>query len=247
LVEQLAEQHIPTHSIWRTIMKNSPGKKVIPKDIHNAVQKIHAAKMVGESTMQQLESVLNEKNFTYFTRENETTEAVEDIFFVHKHSFTMWCAFPHVLMIDATYKTNMYNLPLVQVVGMTSTNQSFAVAHAVISAERVDNYVWLLEMIKSMLRDCMEPRVIITDRELALMNACDLVFPSAHKYLCRFHIAQNINRNSKKKFNGKQWKEFSRSWTTLCESATEEIYEYNLSNFEGNLRDIGRTRKFCST
>jgi hypothetical protein len=54
-------------------------------------------------------------------------------------------------MIDATYKTNMYQIAFVQVVGMTSTNQSFSVAHAFISAEKVDNYVWVLERIKGML------------------------------------------------------------------------------------------------
>jgi hypothetical protein len=125
LLEEMAEQDIPKRNMWRTLLKKNPDKKVIPKDIHNAVQKINAEKRVGESPMQQLENFLSEKHFTYYTRENQTTNAVEDIFFVHQHSFTMWCAFPHVLMIDATYNTNMYDLPFVQVVGMTSTNQSF--------------------------------------------------------------------------------------------------------------------------
>jgi hypothetical protein len=60
-------------------------------------------------------------------------------------------------MIDATYKTNNYDLPLVQVVGMTSTNQSFAVAHAFLYSEKIDNYVWVLKKLKGMLVDCMEP------------------------------------------------------------------------------------------
>ncbi|KAJ0827527.1 putative MULE transposase domain, FHY3/FAR1 family [Helianthus annuus] len=156
--------------------------------------------------MQQLKNILVEKDFTYYIRENETTNAVEDIFFVHKLPFTMWCAFPHVLMIDATYKTHLYNLPFVQVVGMTLTNQLFSVAHALISAEKAENYILVLERIKSMLVDCTEPRVIITDRDLALMNACEQVFQKANKYLCRFHIHQNINKNSKEKFNEKEWK-----------------------------------------
>lgn len=194
--------------------------------------------------MQQLENFLAGKEYTYYTRENQTTNAVEDIFFIHKHSYTMWCAFPHVLMIDATYKTNIYDLPFVQVVGMASTNQSFSVAHAFISAEKIENYVWVLERIKAMLVDCMEPRVIITDRDFALMNACEQIFPKANKYLCRFHIQQNINRNSKKRFTDKEWKEFCRSFSTLCESSTERIYDYNLANFEAHLKETGRGRKY---
>ena len=224
--------------------QKEPSKKACLKDVHNACQQIKGEKGVGYDPMQQLENLLVENHFTYYTRENDTTNAVEDIFFVHKHSFTMWCAFPHVLMIDATYKTNMYNMAFVQVVGMASTNQSFSIAHAFIAAEKADNYLWVLERIKSMLGDCMEPRVIVTDRELALMNACDQIFPNAYKFLCRFHIQQNILRNSKKAFNDKEWKQFLRSFSTLCESPTEELYEYNLGNFQSHLEDIGRKREY---
>ena len=177
-------------------------------------------------------------------RTNEISNEVEDVFFVHEKSFTMWCAFPHVLMIDTTYKTNMYNLPFVQVVGMTSTNKSFTAACAVISAEKSENYLWVLQRIKSMLAGCMEPRVILTDRDFALMNACEQVFPKAHKYLCRFHIQQNINKNSKRKFSDKEWKEFVRTFWTLCESTTEEIYRYNLENLEAQLKEADREREY---
>ncbi|KAL8260707.1 hypothetical protein R6Q59_028660 [Mikania micrantha] len=57
--------------------------------------------------MQVLENLLHIKNCVYYTRENFETNVVEDIFFCHKKSYTWWCAFPHVLMIDAAYKSNM--------------------------------------------------------------------------------------------------------------------------------------------
>ncbi|KAI3797407.1 hypothetical protein L1987_32664 [Smallanthus sonchifolius] len=112
----------------------------------------------------------------------------------------MWCAFPHVLMIDATYKTNMYRLPFVQVVGVTSTHQSFCVAHAFISKEREEHFVRVLLKIKGMLQKCMESRVIVTDRDKALMNACDKIFPDTSKYLCRWHIHENISKHCKASF-----------------------------------------------
>ncbi|KAM0018798.1 putative MULE transposase domain, FHY3/FAR1 family [Helianthus debilis subsp. tardiflorus] len=244
LVKELAEQDIPNQSIWRTLTKNNPARKLIPKDIHNAVQKINAEKNVSKSPMQKLENILLEEDYTYYMRTNEISNEVEDFFFVHKKSFTMWYAFPHVLMIDATYKRNMYNLPFVQVVGMTSTNKSFTAACAVISAEKLENYLWVLQRIKSMLVGCMEPRVILTNSEFALMNACEQVFPKAHKYLCRFHIQQNINKNSKNKFSEKEWKEFVRTFWTLCESTTEEIYRYNLENLEAQLKEDDRERGY---
>ncbi|KAJ0495291.1 hypothetical protein HanIR_Chr12g0607231 [Helianthus annuus] len=47
LVKELAEQDIPNQSIWRTLTKNNPARKLIPKDTHNVVQKINAEKNVG--------------------------------------------------------------------------------------------------------------------------------------------------------------------------------------------------------
>ena len=70
LIEQLAEQDIPNRSIWRTLTKKNPDKKIIPKHVHNDVQKINAGKRVGESPMQQLENLLVKKDFTYYIRVN---------------------------------------------------------------------------------------------------------------------------------------------------------------------------------
>jgi histone-lysine N-methyltransferase SETD2 len=142
--------------------------------------------------MQILESILVEKKFTYFTKQNPETDAVENIFFSHRVSYNLWRAFPHVMLIDATYKTNEYRIPFVQIVGMTSTNQSFCIAHAFIVKEKTSNYTWVLERLKDLLEGSMEPRVIVTDRDLALMSACASVFPDATKLLCRCHIQRNI-------------------------------------------------------
>ncbi|XP_035836042.1 uncharacterized protein LOC110888699 [Helianthus annuus] len=147
--------------------------------------------------MQSLENVLVNNDFIYETREEPGTEIVTEIFFLHRDSRVMWRAFPHVMMIDATYKTSIYNMPFIQIVGMTPTNKSFIIAHAVVSKERGDNFVWVLERVKSMLDECMEPRVILTDRDLALMGACAKVFPDASRLLCRWHIQQNVMKHCK--------------------------------------------------
>jgi len=173
--------------------------------------------------MQQLENFFKVKYYVYFTNVNKTTQAIEDIFFIHKHSYTMWCAFPHVLMIDATYQTNIYGLPFFQVVGMTSTNQSFAVAHAFISNEKTENYAWVLNKISSMLENCMEPRVIITDRDKALMKACDDIFPNAHKYLCGSIFNKTYLETAKSTFRIKSGKNLSYSFQH-CVSLPLSVY-----------------------
>ena len=244
-MEQLSAQDMEARKIWKTIMAQNPDSKCVTKDIHNALQKINATRFQPKtSLMQKLEHLLHEKQFTYYTRQDPSSNVVEDIFFVHPLSYEMWRAFPHVLFIDATYKTNMYNLPFAQIVGMTSTNQTFCVAGAFLSKEREGNFIWVLEMLRTMLDDCMEPRVILTDKDQALINACDKIFPNAHKYLCRFHILQNIVKNCKKSFVTKdEWGRFIGTWKTVCASPTPEIYVYNVNNLYKALVEDQRERK----
>ncbi|XP_076889425.1 protein FAR-RED IMPAIRED RESPONSE 1-like [Bidens hawaiensis] len=132
-----------------------------------------------------LENFLAGNGFTFYTRESDTDDRTEEIFFCHSKSHKMWRAFPEVLMVDTTYNTNMYDWLLVQFIGVTSTSQSFCIADAFVIRERQRNFGWALEKLKQMLYDCMEPCVILTDADQALMNACDAVFPNATKNLCR--------------------------------------------------------------
>ncbi|KAJ0881048.1 putative FHY3/FAR1 family protein [Helianthus annuus] len=74
--------------------------------------------------MQSLENILIKNKFIYETWEEPRTKVVTEIFFIHPYSSDMWRAFPHVMLIDSTYKTNVYNMSFVQIVGMTPTNYS---------------------------------------------------------------------------------------------------------------------------
>lgn len=179
-----------------------------------------------------------------YTRADPETDELEMIFFVHPTSYEMWRAFPHVLLIDATYKTNKYKFPLVQVVGLTCTYKSISLAHAFIQKERADNFKWVTDRIKDMLGNCMEPRVIVTDRDLALMNAVSHAFPLAYCCLCRWHISENISKYHKKSFNGKNWAKFEHLWKTLCNSPTEVKYDYNVAKLRRFLHKHDRDRKF---
>jgi hypothetical protein len=45
-----------------------------------------------------------------------------------------------VLLIDATYKTNRYNMPLVHTTGRTNQSKSFDIGFAFVKAEKTQNY-----------------------------------------------------------------------------------------------------------
>ncbi|KAK9064754.1 hypothetical protein SSX86_016136 [Deinandra increscens subsp. villosa] len=177
-VATLYKLHVKPRNILLALREKFPGNCCILKDIYNVTRKIREQDKVGRSPMEILENYLYANGFVFNTRVNEITNATEDIFFCHPLSYKMWRAFPHVVLIDTTYKTNFYNIPFVQLVGVTSTSKSFCIAHAFIANEREDNFTWVLKQAKGMIDKCMEPRIIVTDRDQALMRSCDYVFPN---------------------------------------------------------------------
>ncbi|GJT05205.1 probable terpene synthase 6 [Tanacetum coccineum] len=97
----------------------------------------------------------------------------------------------------------------------------------------MDNYKWALEKLKLTLNECMHPRVIVTDRELALMKACEIVFPHANHLLCRWHIGQNIMKNCKQTIRSKyDWNLFQSAWKVLEDSPSWISYEENYKKLQ---------------
>ena len=45
-----------------------------------------------------------------------------------------------MLIIDSTYKTNKYKLPLLEIVGVTSTEKTYSVGFAFLECEKEDNF-----------------------------------------------------------------------------------------------------------
>ena len=103
-----------------------------------------------------------------------------------------------MLICDTTYKINKYRLPLLEIVGITSTNMTFVVAFTYLSYERTNNFELALSKVKELfMKDDVSPYVIVTDRDLAFMNALETMFPSSTNLLCLFHITKNINAKYK--------------------------------------------------
>lgn len=85
-------------------------------------------------------------------------------------------AFPHVIIMYCTYKTNKYKLSLLKIVVVTSTNMTISITCAYLEFENEDNYPWVLERLKYLMDEDFIPSIIIIDRDKALMNAIRKVF-----------------------------------------------------------------------
>ncbi|KAM0017110.1 putative Zinc finger, SWIM-type, MULE transposase domain, FHY3/FAR1 family [Helianthus debilis subsp. tardiflorus] len=142
----------------------------------------------------------------------------------------MWC------LLDATYKTNKYNLPFLEIVGVISTNKTFSIAFAFMNKEKANNYIWALTRLKLTINDSFCPRVIVTDRDLALMKACAEVFPQSNHLLCRWHIQNDIIKHCRPRIRSQEtWVHFLWMWNTLVASPTNTAYMQNYDDLQALL------------
>lgn len=129
--------------------------------------------------MQLLLGQLAEHGYIECHRQIDDTETMTDLFLAHPVSLELVCTFPHVLVMDYTYKTNRYRMPLLEIVELTSTDITFAVAFVYLQYEKEDNFTWALSVLRDVISDSVHPQVIVTDGEIALMNTISAVFPNA--------------------------------------------------------------------
>ena len=75
-------------------------------------------------------------------------------------------------------------------------------------------------------------KCFIIDKELALLNTLDKLFPASNHILCRQHVNMNVVAKTKKHFRTQEdFQAFYYAWTCVIDSPTLEDYAKNLNTF----------------
>ncbi|KAI5672818.1 hypothetical protein M9H77_13182 [Catharanthus roseus] len=104
--------------------------------------------MQGRNTVEEVLRLSAERGYAVFYRNSEDSNVLSDIIVAHPTSIAMIRTCPYVLIMDTTYKTNKYNMPLLECVGMTPTEKNFTVVTAFMCNEQATTYRWVLQQIK---------------------------------------------------------------------------------------------------
>jgi hypothetical protein len=164
---------------------------------------------------------------------------LKNFLIIYKNSLLLYNQFPTVITIDATYKTNKYKLPLLEIIGFTSTNSSFFICFIFMSNENEINYKWSINQLKNLVFKEKSPKVIITDCELALINAIESELPTATHFLCIWHIQKNIKSKVLKYINDiKLVNEFMEEFNKVVYCNTIEEYNKKVIKFNDYTKTI---------
>jgi histone-lysine N-methyltransferase SETD2 len=106
--------------------------------IYNHRGKMRINQLQGRTPIEALVHPIQEQQFYFMIDSVEGHMTL--FFFAHPRSLELFKRFPTTILLDCTYKTNTYNMPLLHIVGMNSCNWSFTVAFCFLSAEKEPNY-----------------------------------------------------------------------------------------------------------
>lgn len=157
------------------------------------------------------------------------------LWFAPKASRALTLRYPDVLLMDCTYKTNKHMLPLLHVVGVTGTSDSFTVACCFLADETMESYLWTIQVIERCLSKT--PSVVVTDNETALITAIQSTWPRCRVHLCTWHISKNIVTNCKTTgMSSAAFDAILRGWHGLVyRSTTEEGFLRGWADLESEL------------
>jgi hypothetical protein len=160
---------------------------------------------------------------------------VTAVLFAHPDSFAYLRAYPELLLLDCTYKTNKYGMPLLDMIGVDAMQRSFCIAFAFLSGEGEAEYMWALERLRSLYEqyNAPLPSVILTDCCITVMNVASALFPTATTLLCLWHANKAVLTRCQPAFpEAEKWKEFYGYWHSIVNSPTEETYIERLAEFQ---------------
>ena len=89
-----------------------------------------------------MESLIDQLKQGIFSFDYKTDEIgqVTYLFFAHPKSVKMLNCFPEVILLDCTYKTNCFKLPLLNIVGTTCLNTTFFIAFCFLHSEEEESF-----------------------------------------------------------------------------------------------------------
>jgi histone-lysine N-methyltransferase SETD2 len=228
---------VATQHIIEAFVQKFPGKPINMKKIYNIRQELRQHTKEFSSVTHELRRVLSDSNIPYAVETNADQQATAFVI-VLKDTYELFQRYGTVLAMDCTYKTNIFNMPMLHVVSKAPTNQVFSIAIAFMSGETQLHYDWVLKQLDDLL--CFDKvEAIITDDEIALQNAIQHNFEHIHNIICLWHINKAVFANCRKKIcDTSRWDGFMSDWYKVCSSNSEEVFEELWKQFLEKYADV---------
>jgi hypothetical protein len=167
------------------------------------------------------------------------------IFWADATSRKNYSHFGDLVLFDATYSTNQYNMIFIPFTGVNYHMQSVFFEVAFLTNEKIESYEWLFHTFLLAMRGKV-PRLIITDEDASMKSTIRTILPDIIHRFCMWNIMKKVPKkvgpptNQDKEFwvalNTCVWgsetrEEFEMRWNAIKVAYGLEKNEWLANNF----------------
>ena len=158
------------------VIRKDPHILIKPRDIYNIRAESRRKKLGNYTPLEFLRETLQNHDWRYAFKQ-DTEGHILFFMFAHPESIRFANQYNRVFLLDCTYKTNRYKMPLLHIIGLSPSNSSYSVAFCFMQNEQLESYKWTLQTFFSWLNPLPFSPVLCTDRDLALLGAIKSICP----------------------------------------------------------------------
>jgi hypothetical protein len=240
-------QHDSASKMLNTLIAENNRVTVRLSDVRNEIQKLRRVELAGqtpiESLLHFLETFKNDDGgdeVKYFVRvQYDNDNQVKNLFFAHPDCFKIIKENPDCIQIDATYKVNKFNMPLLHIVGVTCHHTVYDISFGFMGGEDHAHYAWHMNAMYELFEELsVTPKCFVTDHDKALKAALTAIYPDVVQRRCIWHINQSVLKAAHKAYdlkkangNEKKMKEldegrndFMARWHELVSRPTQKMF-----------------------
>jgi hypothetical protein len=222
--------------VLTALQQQDPDTVLTADDVRNDRKKLRREHLNGRSPIEALLDDLSTPEWIFDVK-RDSENRVQYLFFAHQKQIELQLANPDVLMMDCTYRTNKYKMPLLHILGCTNLATFFSAGFCFLRNETHMDYHWAVSTFLHKT-GTPQPRVFLSDHEDALKLAVTELLPRVPQLLCVWHINKNVQTKvqlewrtsdaktkEEKEVMEAQRSAFMSRWAQIVYSKTEAEFE----------------------
>ena len=189
------KRNLDVYQITAGLRMDNPDRFFKKQDIYNALGVIKRRDLSSLTPLQALLQRLEASEKWYIAYSMDAWDQLNRLFFAYQPALEWLSKYPDILFIDATYKTNRFNMPLVILTSTTACNKTFYVGFTFLRHKDIEYYGWVVSHIKIIWEDIEHsqgPITAVTDKEDALIETLEHGLSLTKLLLCQWHINKNV-------------------------------------------------------
>ncbi|KAI0994999.1 hypothetical protein K3495_g13182 [Podosphaera aphanis] len=154
---------------------------------------------------------------------------IQHLFIAYAQSIELTKTNQDVLLVDTTYKTNRFHMPLLHMIGVTSSGMTFSIGFCFLPEETSQDFIWAFQCFQEL---GIDPSVMVMDGDQAQKNAAEVIFPNTPSILCIWHVNKCVLSNCKSIVGPEDWPGSEAAWRGVIQADTIEQFNDRRIDFE---------------